>query len=329
MIDSKHIISFIVIGRNEGAKLARCFKSIYNVLKINKIFKAEIIYVDSSSSDNSIEIAQQFSDVSILKLTGILNPAIARNVGANKSSGEVLFFIDGDMQLDSGFLQLVFSETEGLTYPFISGQLKNYNFDTNGSFLNNSWQYKEVLKSDNYFSTTGGIFIIERRLWEMVNGMDIRFVRGEDLDLGLRLSKMGFKILRKKEIIANHFTTSYTHHKRMWTTLYTGDVSFTGPFLFKKHFLNFPIYPRVLKNYYTLAAFFIFSIISIVTFNPIGMLGYILIIFVKTLKAGQRSFFRFVELSSYYIARDAVFFINLFLPLPGIKESDVKFEEVV
>ena len=59
---------------------------------------------------------------------------------------------------------------------------------------------KNVLTGDRYQPTTGGLFIIEKGLWDKVGGMDTRFRTGEDLDLGLRLAKKGYLLLRKKEL---------------------------------------------------------------------------------------------------------------------------------
>ena len=85
-------ISFIIIGRNEGWKLTNCLKSVFNTITYNKLDNYEIIYVDSKSTDNSIESVKQFKNVKIFQLTIDYNAAIARNVGANKSKGQVLFF---------------------------------------------------------------------------------------------------------------------------------------------------------------------------------------------------------------------------------------------
>ena len=49
------MISFIVIGRNEGWKLTKCFESIYDTINYNKLINYEIIYVDSASTDDSID----------------------------------------------------------------------------------------------------------------------------------------------------------------------------------------------------------------------------------------------------------------------------------
>jgi len=51
-------LSFIIIGKNEGWKLSLCFDSVNRCIENNSILNYEIIYVDSQSADNSIEIAK-------------------------------------------------------------------------------------------------------------------------------------------------------------------------------------------------------------------------------------------------------------------------------
>jgi glycosyltransferase involved in cell wall biosynthesis len=104
------MISFIV-----------CIQSILRTVASNAIQNHEIIYVDSDSSDNSIEEVKQFENVKIIKLTGEVNAAIARNIGASEAKGEVLFFIDGDMEIKESFLSLIYSVEDGLYRDFVSG----------------------------------------------------------------------------------------------------------------------------------------------------------------------------------------------------------------
>ena len=56
-----------------------------------------MIYVDSDSRDDSIDIVNSFKNVEVYKISGKINAALARNIGAQKSRGNILVFIDGDM----------------------------------------------------------------------------------------------------------------------------------------------------------------------------------------------------------------------------------------
>ena len=94
------MISFIIIGYNEEKFLDKCFQSIYNAILCAQINKYEIIYVDSNSSDKSIAIAEVYKEVKIFKIIGKHNAAIGRNIGAKEARGDILFFIDGDLEIN-------------------------------------------------------------------------------------------------------------------------------------------------------------------------------------------------------------------------------------
>ncbi|MCD4832937.1 MAG: glycosyltransferase [Bacteroidales bacterium] len=322
------MISFIIIGRNEGWKLTKCLKSVYKTIVVNALTDCEVIYVDSKSTDDSIERVKCFKETKIFQLTGKINAAIARNIGVKESRGDVLFFIDGDMEINPEFLLLVYSEESGLKYPFVSGQLKNFNYNEQGKFLNNTWQYKQVLSGDRYFTTTGGIFLIERKLWNQEEGMDVRFKRGQDLEFALRLAKNGTKILRKKEIVANHSTISYTHHSRMWKTVFSGDISFSNSFLLKKHVFNPYVYPIIVTNYYTAVSLFVFFSIAGLVGNYYLIGGYFAVILIKIIKVKSKKILRNFELFVFFILRDLSFLFYLFFPLPNLDESKIKYKKI-
>jgi len=322
------LISFIIIGRNENWKITKCIQSVLKTIQYNSLNNSEVIYIDSKSSDDSLERVKQFESLKIFQLTGAYNAAIARNLGVEKSRGDILFFIDGDMEILPEFLSLVYHERDGLTYPFVSGQLKNFNYDENAFFINNTWQYSSVLNGDKYFATTGGIFLIERKIWESVGGMDHRFKRGQDLEFALRIAQKGFKILRKKEIIANHHTISYTHKTRLWKTLFSGDISYSNSFLLRKHILNPQVYLKIAKSNYTLLGFFSFLILSVLMHQFYLLIGYFIVLGIKIYKQKKRNLLDIIELFLFYPIRDLFFLFYLFAPIKKMNSSDIQYTQI-
>ena len=322
------MISFIIIGRNENWKITKCIQSVLKTIQYNSLNNSEVIYIDSKSSDDSLERVKQFESLKIFQLTGAYNAAIARNLGVEKSRGDILFFIDGDMEILPEFLSLVYHERDGLTYPFVSGQLKNFNYDENAFFINNTWQYSSVLNGDKYFATTGGIFLIERKIWESVGGMDHRFKRGQDLEFALRIAQKGFKILRKKEIIANHHTISYTHKTRLWKTLFSGDISYSNSFLLRKHILNPQVYLKIAKSNYTLLGFFSFLILSVLMHQFYLLIGYFIVLGIKIYKQKKRNLLDIIELFLFYPIRDLFFLFYLFAPIKKMNSSDIQYTQI-
>jgi putative nucleotidyltransferase with HDIG domain len=98
-------ISFVVIGYNEGRHLEGCLKSI----QAQTYAPSEIIYVDSTSSDNSLEIAGNYATKTMVVPKKGANPA--RNAGGEAATGDIIIFIDGN---DSVPLDMAYKVNEAV-----------------------------------------------------------------------------------------------------------------------------------------------------------------------------------------------------------------------
>jgi glycosyltransferase involved in cell wall biosynthesis len=300
------VISFIVIGRNEGWKLTKCLVSIFNTINTNHLKEFEVIYIDSKSEDDSIDRAKKFKDVQILVITGDCNPAIARNIGAIEATGDTFFFIDGDMELNPSFLSLIYSPTNGLIHPFVSGNWTNYNYDLKDKLIHKN-NYL-LITADRYEKVTGGLFLISKKTWEKVSGMRSVFKKSQDIDLGLRLAKENIFLLRKKEISAKHHTIAYLDKNRMWKDLFTFNHLYGRSLLYRKHVFNRQIYSRLLRNDYTLLLLIGVSLFGAFTHSVIIFLLY----FLAVLSRGKFKLSRF----AYLFIRDVSVLLGLFLFWP-------------
>lgn len=291
-------LSFIVIGRNEGWRLSLCLESIQKTVLKNGLTEYEVIYVDSESSDDSIERAKKIKDIKIFRITGIFNAAIARNIGASESIGDVLFFIDGDMEIDSDFLTLVYSEVNGLISNFVSGNWINYNYDTKGDF-EKSIQF-ERREFDKFENVTGGLFLIKKNIWSISTGMDPIFKIGEDIDFGLRLAKEGVFLLRKKEIAATHHTVAYLNNNRMWRDLLLKNHLFGRSLLYRKNWTNKYMIERLLRNDYSMVFLFLIPILFLTPVSfTFGLIVYALLLLIRAkLNIGRLFYFALRDLSS-------------------------------
>ena len=240
------MISFIVIGKNEGWRLEQCFNGIHSFITMEKIIDYEIIYVDSNSFDDSILIAKKNNITKVILITGECSPSIARQIGARESNGDILFFLDGDMELIPGFFHNIVDKNNHLTYPFISGIEYDVIHDRNWKFIKKIPRRRFEQGKDSYESTTGGLFIILASLWNKVNGMDTRFKYYEDVDLGLNLSKNQCPLCRKPLFFVNHFTISYYDRGNPYMgTKYQA-------LLLRKHFGCIKAHKYIFKSSYSL-----------------------------------------------------------------------------
>lgn len=107
------MISIIIPIYNTAAYLAQCLDS----LTSQTFGDWEAILVDDASTDNSLQIAQQYTAVdSRFKLicqSTNLGQAAARNRGLQAAQGEYIAFLDADDWWDNDYLEHCLSEIDG------------------------------------------------------------------------------------------------------------------------------------------------------------------------------------------------------------------------
>ena len=275
------MISFIVIGKNEGWRLTNCLDSILIFISNENITDFEIIYVDSNSTDDSIQRARAYRAVKVYLITGNCNSAIARNVGAQQAKYNILFFLDGDMELLPEFFEFVFNKsTQTLLYPFTNGHMIEKYYDSDFNYL---FDRNEKIGEKPFFEpVTGGLMIVEKRLWEKLGGMDERLIRNQDLDFGLRMSKNGVPVLKDNHFWIIHHTISY-YEKTRFSSFYRSKALLSPGILMRKHILNFT-YLKYFRRYvfYEILLFTSFTMLFISPIN--GILLLLFYIFIQVIR---------------------------------------------
>ena len=94
-------VGVVVVGRNEGERLKVCLRSLAGQAE-------RIVYVDSGSTDGSLESAQAWG-AAVVALEPPFTAARARNAGLERLRAmypEIQFvqFLDGDCELRAGWL---------------------------------------------------------------------------------------------------------------------------------------------------------------------------------------------------------------------------------
>lgn len=83
------MISILIRNKNEGAKLKTALQSVKNQLQYNKI---EIVIIDDNSSDNSVEVANEFN-CKVVPLEGKFTYGYAINFGVKYCSNEIILLL--------------------------------------------------------------------------------------------------------------------------------------------------------------------------------------------------------------------------------------------
>lgn len=94
-------VSVVIIGKDVAPWLGRCISSLESDGARADV-GLEIVYVDSKSSDNSVEIAAQLKAMVVQRAADI-PPFAGRLLGANLATGEYVQFIDADMETVPGW----------------------------------------------------------------------------------------------------------------------------------------------------------------------------------------------------------------------------------
>jgi glycosyltransferase involved in cell wall biosynthesis len=200
-------VSVVVIGRNEGARLARCIESVRRADWA--ALRWELIYVDSFSIDGSPQTARRLG-ARVLSL-GDQAPCAAagRNIGWRAAHGELVLFLDGDTVLDPQFvgraLAVLRADRQRVA---VWGHRRESNPAQSiyTRVLDLDWVFAPGLV--DYF---GGDALVRRQALADVGGFDDGLVAGEEPELCRRLRAAGGLI--------EHIDAPMTRHDLAITTL--------------------------------------------------------------------------------------------------------------
>ena len=194
-------LGIVVIGRNEGERLRLSLESAATA-------GARIVYVDSGSTDGSLELAQSFgASVLELDLTMPFTAGRARNAGfaaLSESSPpcEFVQFLDGDCQLSAGWLAAGLSAIRTQAdIAIVMGRVheKHPEASVYNLLCDMEWNMPVGEVTD-----CGGIFLARASAFQKVGGFRDEIISGEDSELCFRLHRRGFRIVRVDQEMTRH-----------------------------------------------------------------------------------------------------------------------------
>jgi glycosyltransferase involved in cell wall biosynthesis len=205
-------ISVVVIGRNEGQRLARCFES---VLRMPGFYLkgTELIYVDSASKDGSPDLAARYGAHVIVLDTQRTTAAMGRNAGWRAAKGEYILFLDGDTILDPGFVRAALEPM--LSDPSIVavwGHRREIHPEASiyNRILDLDWVYAPGIAE-----FCGGDVLMRRKALEEAGGYDSELIAGEEPELCRRMRALGYRILHIDHPMTGH-DLQITHFGQYW-----------------------------------------------------------------------------------------------------------------
>ena len=210
-------VSVVIAVFNGGPDLEKCLAAI----RASTYPVFECILVDDASTDGMVIPATERHGVRVIRLEQQCGPARARNQGAQEARGEILFFTDADVLLHPDALELAvqaFQAEPAISAVFGSydDQPEHVSFISQYRNLFHHWVHQTGAEEASTFWT--GCGAIRRDIFMEMGGFSQDYARPsiEDIELGARLRKSGYRIRLLKNMLG-------THMKRwsFWNTIKT------------------------------------------------------------------------------------------------------------
>jgi hypothetical protein len=226
-------LSIIVVNFNSKDFLSYTLKSI----KLNPPpCDYEVIVIDNGSTDHSLKKAKDnFPEFTYIENKNNPGYGAACNQGANIAKGELLIFSNADVVVTNGAFEKILEDFEnnpklgalGPRYEYPDGKYQPscrryprfryilFGRKTIGTLLyKNNPITREFLYLDLEYqkepieveALVGAFIIVPREIFKKIKGFDTGFfLFAEDIDLCLRIKKIGYKIIHDPRIRIVHF----------------------------------------------------------------------------------------------------------------------------
>jgi glycosyltransferase involved in cell wall biosynthesis len=191
-------VSVVVIGRNEAARLPECLASIAQMDYDKHMI--DLIYVDSGSADASCAIARAVGARVFEEQGRPASAARARNRGLREAQAGIVYFVDGDMTVDSAFLGKAVPRLGENGVVCVIGRVEDRGVAWPSRILSTDWASKRP-GLDN-LPGGGGAFVTSALV--DVDGYDANALVAEESELGWRLRQAGGSILMINGPMATH-----------------------------------------------------------------------------------------------------------------------------
>ncbi len=210
------MIGIVIIGRNESKRLPLCFESMSQVV-------CKKIYVDSGSSDNSVELAKEHQlEVVELDSSRPFSAARARNEGFERLMQlnpdiEFVQFIDGDCTLLPGWLDAANTALlADVQRGAVVGHLQERNREASPYNRLCALEWRSAVGDLSDYGALGGISVIRASVFKELGGFNPGVIAGEDSEFGVRMGAAGYKVTKLDCPMATH--DADIHHFNQWWT---------------------------------------------------------------------------------------------------------------
>ena len=202
--NSNFVVSIVIPSYNEGVNLLRCLDSIL----LSAGPKSDLIVVDDGSFANASAQLKGYP-IRLISLGGNFGPAYARNAGVRESKGDVILFTDADCVVMENWAEqfsnsLVEARRNDSRVAAACGRVKSERgfFASCHAFAGYSYVQSSEKRSTEMVNTACMAVFKDSFLSAGGFNEDMRVC--EDIDLGLRMTERGFRIVYDPGISVEH-----------------------------------------------------------------------------------------------------------------------------
>ena len=206
------VLGAVVIGRNEGPRLAACLASLQPRTD-------HIVYVDSGSTDDSLAIATaQGVTVVELDLSRPFTAARARNAGAERllaehPAVELIQFVDGDCELFPRWLEVALHRlADDPSIAVLCGRRRERRPEASVYNLLCDIEWNTPVGEA---LACGGDSLVRASAFREAGGFDDGLIAGEEPELCMRLRRGGWRVVRVAQDMTRH-DADMTHFGQWW-----------------------------------------------------------------------------------------------------------------
>jgi glycosyltransferase involved in cell wall biosynthesis len=199
-------LSVVLISKDQEWNIARLITSVLK--ETNHLSTSEIVLVDSASKDCTTEIAAQYP-IKVLKLHSDqhLSASAGRYVGYNHTKGDLVLFLDGDMELCNGWLDRALDIMHSRPdVAVVSGMVINRPITSQEHIEDSALPNRNSGGDFMEVSHGGGAAMYRRSVLEELGSFNPYLYSDEEPELCLRIRHAGHRILRLSHPIVFHYS---------------------------------------------------------------------------------------------------------------------------
>ena len=199
------IVSVIVPAYNAESTLGDCLTALAETSGPSH----EVIVVDDGSTDATAMVAERF-DVRLVRLARQSGAAVARNVGAEHARADLLFFTDADVLLRRDALERAVAllercrQASAVFGSYTAWTVHDDFFSVYKNFVHHLTHQTANPEAATFWS---GVGAIRASAFWAVGGFDASDTRSsdvEDIALGYRLTRAGYRVRLDRELQGTH-----------------------------------------------------------------------------------------------------------------------------